>query len=126
MGKTLYSISFVVAIAYALTLGIFIKTGQSVDPFDIVISLFNQFISLLGDPGGLLTNYRNMLAALNIFLMILDIVLIFVAGVSSIFSALFGFFGMLILVLGFSYPVGALFLIIGGSIAILAPDPREN
>jgi hypothetical protein len=126
MGNFLYRFAFVVAVGYALTLGIFIKTGQSIDPIDIIIDLFNSLISILGDPTGLLTNYRNLLALISSVLLILDLFLIVIAGVDSIVSAVFGFFGMLMLVLDFPPIIGALIFIIGGTIAILAPDPNES
>jgi NADH:ubiquinone oxidoreductase subunit 3 (subunit A) len=123
MGKGLYHAVFIPAIIAGLFMGIYLKTGEDVNPTSIAMNVSETVVNEVGGEGvNFWNSFKTGFILLSIVFTIIDLVMIFMAGLPSIVSALGGYFGMLLIITSFLPTFGVLLLVTGEIVSLIAPE----
>ena len=123
MGKALYNAVFIPAIIAGIFIGIYLETGEKVDPESLVFRIIDKFTDALGEESkSMWQSIRVWLLLAIIIVTVVDIYLIYIAGISSIITAICGCLGMIFIITGFHPMLGVSVLISGEIICLLSPD----
>jgi len=123
MGKGLYHAVFIPAVIAGLFMGIYLKTGVDINPINIAINISETVVNEVGGKdANFWSSFKTWFLLISIFLTVIDIIMITMAGWPSIISAFGGYFGMLLIVIGFLPTFGIVLLIMGEVMSLIAPE----
>lgn len=123
MGKALYNAVFIPAIIAGIFMGIYLETGEKVDPESLAFWIIDKSTDALGEESkSMWQSIRFWLLLASVIATAVDIYLIHIAGIPSIITAICGYLGMIFIITGFLPTLGVFVLVSGELICLLSPD----
>lgn len=127
MSKALYHLVFIPAVLAGLFMGVYLKTGTSIEPTDLTLAVGDAAADQVGGVSkNVWDGIKTWILIGSFVVVFFDVFFILMAGLPSIIAAVGGYFGMLLISIGFLVELGVLMLIVGEVVSLLAPQPARR